>query len=79
MSAGVPLGAAMPNHELASKPGTVSATVGTPGSASERLSVVTASARNWPERICPIDAVMVANPTWIWPAMRSTMAGPSPR
>ena len=31
MSAGVPFGAAMPNHELASKPGTVSATVGTPG------------------------------------------------
>ena len=28
----VPFGAAMPNHELASKPGTVSATVGTPGS-----------------------------------------------
>ena len=78
MSVGVPFGAAMPNHELASKPGTVSATVGTPGSASERLSVVTASARNWPERICPIDAVMVANPTWTWPAMADLIAGQIP-
>src|SRR6516165_3735734 len=63
MSAGVPFGAAMPNHELASKPGTKSATMGMSGSASERLIVHTASGRSRSARINPIDAVMVANPT----------------
>src|SRR6516225_463987 len=79
ISAGVPFGAAMPNHELASKPGTNSATVGMSGSASERLIVHTANGRSRSARIYAIDAVMVANPTWTCPPIRSAIAGPSPR
>src|SRR5712671_7434651 len=45
ISAGVFLGAPMPCHVLASKPGTDSPTVGTSGSVSERRAVVTANAR----------------------------------
>ena len=51
MAAGVPLGTARPNHALASKPGTVSATVGTSGNWVARFAVVTASARSSPLRM----------------------------
>src|ERR1043166_7788554 len=44
ISAGVFLGAPMPSHTLASKPDRKSPTVGTSGSASERVAVVTRSA-----------------------------------
>ena len=46
---------------------------------SERLIVHTANGRSRSARIYPIDAVMVANPTWTCPATRSAIAGPSPR
>src|SRR5205807_8983436 len=79
ISTDVRLGAATPNHELASKPGTNSATVGMSGSASERLIVHTANGRSRSARIHAIDAGLVANPTWTCPAIRSAIAGPSPR
>src|SRR5262245_6039072 len=56
ISAGVFLGAPMPCHVLASKPGTDSAMVGTSGNACERLAVVTASARTLPPRTVSIDS-----------------------
>src|SRR6267154_5423186 len=49
ISKGVFLGAPTPYHVLASYPGSTSATVGKSGSASERVAVVTASARNLPD------------------------------
>ena len=49
VSGEVPAGAQMPYHVPASKPGTpTSASVGTLGSAKERLAVVTASGSNLP-------------------------------
>jgi hypothetical protein len=50
------MGSPIPNHELASYPGTNSPTVGKAGSASARVVVVTASARNLPASIYSIDA-----------------------
>src|SRR5262245_22919160 len=55
ISACVFLGAPMPNHVLASKPGTNSLTVGIFGSTSERTAVVTASARSFPTLMYSID------------------------
>src|SRR5262245_52140358 len=55
ISAGVFLGAPTPNQALASKPGTNSPTVGMPGSTSERVAVVTASARSLLLLMCSID------------------------
>src|SRR5436305_3504888 len=52
ISSGVPFGAPMPNHALASKPFTVSPTVGTSASSGARSAVVTASARNPPDLAC---------------------------
>src|SRR4051812_29172041 len=48
ISVGVAFGAPIPNQVLTSNPGTVSPTVGTSGSTSERLAVVTAIARSLP-------------------------------
>src|SRR5262245_38310276 len=56
ISGGVPLGAPIPCQVLASKPGTDSPIVGTSGSASERLAVVTASARILPALMFEIDS-----------------------
>src|SRR5215468_4057837 len=58
MSAGVFLGAPTPPQALASKPGKKSPTVGMSGSASERVAVVTASARSLPALMCSIDDIM---------------------
>jgi hypothetical protein len=56
ISVGVFLGAPIPNTELASKPGTESPMVGMLGRASERVVVVTASARSLPDLMSSIDA-----------------------
>jgi hypothetical protein len=48
ISVGVFLGAPTPNQALDSKPGRKSLIVGMSGSASERIAVVTASARTLP-------------------------------
>ena len=53
----------MPEKPLASKPGSVSATVGTPGSSSMRVAVVSASARSLPVLIWPMAAEMPSTPT----------------
>src|SRR5438128_1743929 len=55
ISAGVPVGAPAPHQELASYPGRKSPTVGMSGSASERVAVVTASARSLPALMYAID------------------------
>src|SRR5262249_36309407 len=49
---GVFLGAATPYQALASLPGKKSPTAGRSGSGSQRLAVVTASARSAPDRMC---------------------------
>src|SRR5690348_11437945 len=79
MFCGVPLGATIVFQTLTSKPGTVSATVGTSGSISDLLRVVTASARNLPDRTCSIDAGRLSNITCTCPAIMSVSAGAFPR
>jgi hypothetical protein len=79
IGAGVPFGAPMPCQVLASKPGTVSATVGRSGSACERSAVVTASARTLPALMAPIDSGSGLNITCTCPPIRSTSAGAPPR
>src|SRR5215510_14750899 len=79
ISDGVALGALMPKKALASYPGTNSPTAGTPGSASERIAVVTASARSLPALICSIEDGRLSNITCPCPARRSISAGPAPR
>src|SRR5262249_29473578 len=58
ISAGVFRGAPTPPQALASKPGKKSPTVGMSGSASERVAVVTASARSLPALMYSIDDIM---------------------
>src|SRR5712671_397177 len=60
---GVFLGAPTPNQALVSKPGTNSAMVGTSGSASNRVAVVTAKDRSLPDLMCPIDSGRTSNTT----------------
>ena len=79
MLAGVPLGAPMPCQVLASKPGTVSATVGTSGRAFERSAVVTASARTLSALMAPSDSGSGLNMIWTWPPIRSASPGAPPR
>src|SRR5262249_23270904 len=67
ISAGVALGAPRPDQLLASYPGTNSPTVGTSGSASERVAVATARARSLPALMYSIDEGMVANMTCTCP------------
>src|SRR5262249_32801407 len=69
------LGAPMPCQVLASKPGTDSATVGTSGSARERVAVVTASARTLPALMVSIDSGRGLNITCTCPPNRSVSAG----
>ena len=78
ISAGVPFGTPMPVTALASKPGTVSAMVGTSGSAADRSVVVTASARSLPLRTGPIDADIGSNIICASPAIIAFSAGPPP-
>src|SRR5204862_6156488 len=49
---GIPAGPARPMNEVASYPGTLSATVGTSGSALERSTELTATGLNFPPWIC---------------------------
>src|SRR5256885_16305372 len=55
ISFGVLAGAPAPCQPLASYPGINSATAGTSGSASERVEVVTATARSLPDLMCSIE------------------------
>src|SRR5215471_16320548 len=56
-----------------------SPTVGMPGSTSERVAAVTASARSLPALIYPIDETVVGKKTCTCPPSRSLNAGPPPR
>jgi hypothetical protein len=61
ISTAVPAGAPTPNKELASKPGTVSAIVGTPDSISNRSALATASTRNPPVLMCSRELTQLAH------------------
>src|SRR5262245_43277147 len=79
ISAGVFLGAPTPYQPVASKPGTNSLTVGIWGSASERVAVVTASARSLPALIYSIDATVGGKMIWACPPSKSVSASPALR
>ena len=74
-SGGVAPGATSICHDADSKPGTVSATVGMSGAAGLRLAVVTATPRTIPCWIIGRVDVVSPNSTWMWPAIRSFIAG----
>src|SRR5262245_34473697 len=48
-SGDMPGGATIAHHDVTKKPGSTSDTVGTSGRFAIRLSLLTASARNWPD------------------------------
>ena len=78
-AAGVPAGAAIPNIELTSKPGSPAcAAVGTPGRVPTGCAVVVASARSLPLRMCGCAAGAVSIIICTWPPIRSVIAGPLP-
>ena len=80
ISAGTPLGAMMPCQFVTAKFGRPdSIIVGTWGSATSRLSVVTASALNWPDLMKGSVDATVPNTSWTCPATASTSAGDVPR
>jgi hypothetical protein len=79
MSRGVPVGARIPNHDDASKPGTpASAIVGTSGNAGARFVEVTAIARSLPALMCGIAEGRLSNMICTWPPSRSVIAGAEP-
>jgi len=75
---GVRAGATIPHHDMALKPGELSATAGTLGSAVDRFGLVTPIAFNRPAFTCGTTASALAKLIEIWLEMRSTMAGPVP-
>jgi len=79
ISLGVFFGAPMPNSALASKPGTVAATVGVSGSCAAGSVEVTASARSEPDLMCWITDGMLSKITCTWPPIRSVSASAAPR
>ncbi len=78
MSRGVLLGARRPHHSLSSKPGKLSAKVGTLGAAAERFNPVVAIGRSWPVWMKgrQLDGPLMAKS--IWPPSRSWKAGAPP-
>src|SRR5712692_8368627 len=78
ISRGVPVGATMPNHPVFSKPGSVPATGGTPGSCGASALLVTPSARTRPELMCGSVAARLVTVNEISPPTRPASAGPSP-
>src|SRR6266540_5465544 len=61
MSVGVFFGAPIPCQPLSSKPGTNSLLLGTSGSTSKRVAVVTASGQSLAALICSMQVVAVSN------------------
>src|SRR5262249_31700960 len=78
-SAGVFFGAPPQYQVLASYPATASPTLGSSGSASERVAVVTARGRNWPALTYPMEEGMGSKATCTCPPSRSVSMGPAPR
>ena len=77
-SRGMPAGPNIAYQTLISKPGSVSATVGTSGSRAERFASVTASSRSLPAFTCGSVWVPAENSTWVWLATVSSTAGAPP-
>ena len=79
-AAGVRAGATRPTQEVASKPASpCSAMVGRPASAGGRVAPALASARTLRLSICGRLAGNRSKNIWIWPPIRSFMAGAVPR
>src|SRR5262249_12368689 len=79
MSGGVWAGTNQPCQLEDSKPASpLSATVGTPGSAGERLAPATASVRSVPAATCGRAVAIGAIATWISPVMRAGKIPASP-
>ena len=79
ISAGVPVGAIIPNQVLVSKPGMPdSAMVGSEGAAALRFALLMASACSLPELTYGSTDNVFANIICTWPAMRSVTAGGVP-
>src|SRR5262249_62167040 len=79
-SRGVLAGTNQPCQLDDSKPTSpLSATVGTSGSAAERLAPAIASARTVPAVTCGSDVAIGVTATWISPVMRAGKIAASPR
>src|SRR6516165_9325972 len=78
-STGVFLGAPIPTHALASKPGWNSASVGISGKACQRVALMTARARSLPVLMCSIDAGRLSMAACTCPPSRSVTMGAEPR
>src|ERR1035437_8966371 len=78
ISLGKSFGPQMPYQKSTSKPGTVSPTVGTCGSAPERVAVVTPMARNRPAFTCGMVAAMLLKLSCTSPPICAVNAGAAP-
>ena len=79
IAGGVLGGATTANQAADSKPGSVSAIVGTSGSDAIRLGVATANSLSWPALTSPSDTPRLSNMISTLPATRSLSAGAEPR
>ena len=77
--AGIPVGKGSWVVDIADDQYSASASGGTSGRASDRVVVVTASARSWPALTRAITPGMVPKITYICPPSRSAIAGATPR
>src|SRR5438270_8796228 len=71
---GVRAGNATPCHEMARKPGTVSAIAGISGALNQRSADVTASARTLPPRACGSTVGILPKVMCTWPPITSITA-----
>ena len=79
IACGVFGGATTANHAANSKPGSVSAIVGTSGSEAMRLGVATPSSLSFPPFTSASDTPRLSNMMSTLPATRSFSAGAEPR
>src|SRR5437764_5058370 len=79
ISLDVSLGAPTPKIALCSKPGKKSLTVGSSGSSSDRVAVVTARARSRPALIWSMEVDMLSHIICTWPPSKSVSARVVPR
>lgn len=75
---GVAADANTPFQSVTSNPGSTSPTAGTLGRRDERPLVVTPSARSLPLSMNGSTSTMGENTAWIWPPIRSALAGAPP-
>src|SRR5215831_1651893 len=79
ISLDVSLGAPTPKIALCSKPGKKSLTVGSSGSSSDRVAVVTARARSRPALIWSMEVDILSHIICTWPPSKSISARVVPR